>query len=85
MDDLMKEPDEFKISNTTKNTLDSYDDSFLRTTLSEKLPEQKIMILFRCFFQAINMNIKKSSEIDFWTDCCNFFKDKNIRKYIIIT
>ena len=84
MDDLMKEPDQFKMSASSIQSIEKLDSSSALFNDSS-LPDERIIFLFRAYFQLVNVKIRFNSNSDFWMECCNYFKDKNIRKYIIIT
>ena len=78
MDDLMKEPEQFSISNSTKMALENIDKISLSEFETKNLTDNRISVLYKAFFQAINKKIGISSE-EFLINCCNYFKDKNIR------
>lgn len=84
MEYLMKEPDQFKVSALTLQYIDKLDNSS-SSIFSSFLPDEKIILIFKAYFQAINVKIKLNSDEEFWIECCNYFKDKNIRKYMFIT
>jgi hypothetical protein len=79
MDDLMKEPEQFSISSTTKLTLEGIENLNLIELDSENLPENRVLILYQAFFQAIKLRINKGSNQEFWKECCNYFRVKSIR------
>lgn len=79
MEDLLKEPGEFSISASTKLALESIEKMNSIELESEKLPENRVLTLYHAYFQSINMRINKSSNLEFWNECCNYFKVKSIR------
>ncbi len=79
MDDLMKEAEQFSISPSTKLTLERIENMNSIELDSENLPENRVLILYQAFFQAIKISIDKGSNQEFWKECCNYFRVKSIR------
>lgn len=78
MDDLMKEPEQFSISISTKTALENIEKISPIEFETKNLSDNRILILYKAYFQAINQKIGSKSQ-EFLTDCSNYFKDKNIR------
>ena len=79
MDDLMKEPETFKISIKTAMSMENINEQQLTIPST---PDETMILIFRVFFQCINSSIIKISNFgEFWNECSNFFKTNKMGIY----